>query len=181
MSRIVGEAPAELPCARCKKIKLVAEFPVRLARGKPSYWSYCTRCANDYARDFRAKDVEESRRKANAYYAENAVHKREMARQWRTTTGYSRKELLRRLYGLTLEEYQVLLSKQHGVCAICSEPPRGKRRFLAVDHDHETGAVRGLLCTTCNVGLGALRDSPVLVQAALTYLEQGSILAVAER
>ena len=173
MSRTVGEAPPELPCARCNKTKPVDEFPVRIARGKPRYWSYCIECQSGYARDFRAKNVTEFRRKANAYYQANAVHKRELARQWRSRTGHDRKQSLKSLYGLSLDEYQALLDAQGGVCAVCKNPPRGKRKFLAVDHDHDTGKIRGLLCITCNVGLGALRDSADLLRAALSYLERG--------
>ena len=181
MSRVVGEARDVLPCARCKQDKPTSAFAIVTARGKKRYHSYCAECRNEYARDFRAEDVGESRRKANAYYAANAVHKREVARQWRAATGYARKDLLRKLYGITLEQYQELLAAQDGVCAICRQPPRGKRKFLVVDHDHETGQIRGLLCVTCNIGLGALRDRTDLLQAALVYLEQARILVIAER
>ena len=171
MSRTVGEAPDELACSKCGEIKLTSEFPVITARRKKRYHSYCYDCQNRYARDFRARDIEASRARENAYYRENAEHKREVTRQWRAATGYDRKNSLKRLYGITLQEYQVLLDAQNGVCAVCGEPPQGKRKFLAVDHDHETGQIRGLLCTTCNVGLGALRDSLELLHAALAYLE----------
>jgi hypothetical protein len=52
-------------------------------------------------------------------------------------------------------------------------PPEGfnRRTFLCVDHDHKTGAIRGLLCNNCNASLGYLHDDPVQVRAALTYLE----------
>ena len=58
-----------------------------------------------------------------------------------------RKSHLKRKYGLTLEEYDAMLEAQGGVCAICGEP-RPEERTLHVDHDHETGAIRGLLCFT---------------------------------
>lgn len=184
MSRTVGEAPAELPCARCKQVKEISEFPIRIARGKSRYWSYCNECQNNYARDFRSKNVAESRRKANAYYQANAAHKQAIAREWRARTGRADRERawkLAKTYGISLDGYQALLVAQGGVCAICKRPPRGRRKYLAVDHDHETGKIRGLLCTTCNVGLGALSDSPDLLRAALVYLAKECILGVAER
>jgi hypothetical protein len=73
----------------------------------------------------------------------------------------NRKYRLKSDYGLTLEEFQTLLEKQNGCCTICEQPfpeqdPKredGYRR-IRVDHDHTTGAVRGLLCHSCNTGLG---------------------------
>lgn len=75
-----------------------------------------------------------------------------------------RNDHLRRKYGLTGDEYDALLDRQGGVCAICRQPERlmgrGRVRRLAVDHDHRTGKVRGLLCASCNTVLGQLRDDP---------------------
>lgn len=63
---------------------------------------------------------------------------------------------------------------QDGRCAICREEEtataRGRVRSLAVDHDHETGAVRGLLCSRCNTALGLFRDNPALLLEAIAYL-----------
>lgn len=75
-----------------------------------------------------------------------------------------RNDHLRRKYGLTGDEYDRLLAAQGGLCAICRQPERlmgrGRVRRLAVDHDHRTGRVRGLLCASCNTILGHLRDDP---------------------
>lgn len=77
-------------------------------------------------------------------------------------------------YGITIHEYDELLMKQNGVCAICGKPEThiqyGKFRPLSVDHDHATGKVRGLLCTGCNRGIGFLRDDPKLLNKAAEYL-----------
>jgi len=77
-----------------------------------------------------------------------------------------------KLYGLTHGQLLELLAAQHGVCAICSE--QMTEATLHVDHDHNTGAVRGLLCPKCNAALGFLSDSPARLRAALVYLEQRS-------
>lgn len=71
-------------------------------------------------------------------------------------------------YQITRAEYAALLAKQDGKCAICGICPEAKR--LSIDHDHETGAVRGLLCNNCNFAIGLLRDSPALVSRAALYL-----------
>lgn len=74
-----------------------------------------------------------------------------------------------RKYGLTVEQYQQLLKEQGGVCKICRLPPAARR--LAVDHDHDTKVIRGLLCVSCNRGLGMFRDNPNLLSEAKSYLE----------
>lgn len=80
---------------------------------------------------------------------------------------------LQKTYGITAREYDDLLAKQSGVCAICSQPERGKRnRYLAVDHCHRTGVVRGLLCTHCNRALGLFGDSQSVLANAISYVER---------
>jgi hypothetical protein len=73
------------------------------------------------------------------------------------------------MYGLSPEAWDALLAKQNGACAICKKDLRDDV-MTVVDHDHETGAVRGILCRTCNLGLGHLKDNPELLRAALAYL-----------
>lgn len=78
-----------------------------------------------------------------------------------------RRDRLREKFGITVEQYDRMLAAQDGACAICGKPPT--RIALAVDHCHETGVVRALLCTTCNTMLGAyewMRDrAPVYLAA----------------
>lgn len=81
---------------------------------------------------------------------------------------YKRLRHIKRSYGVTLEQYDQMCEQQGGVCAICgSVDPNGRR--LAVDHDHKTGKVRGLLCSRCNLGAGFIEDD-VFVSKALFYL-----------
>ena len=80
-----------------------------------------------------------------------------------------RRYRLKTQYNLTLEDYEAMHEAQGGGCAICGEA-EDTGRLLAVDHDHETGLVRGLLCTRCNTGLGLFRDNPDLLDAAREYL-----------
>lgn len=81
---------------------------------------------------------------------------------------------LKNKYGLTPETYQEILDSQNGGCAICraTTPGRSTSIRLAVDHDHDTGLVRGLLCDSCNVGLGRFKDDPMLLQSATLYLTE---------
>lgn len=84
--------------------------------------------------------------------------------------------LARRLrrYGLSAEQWQDMFEAQRGRCAICEQPPsgvEGRSALLEVDHCHETGEVRALLCQTCNTALGKFRDSPHLLRRAADYVE----------
>lgn len=75
-------------------------------------------------------------------------------------------------YGLTPEDHARMLEAQGYVCALCGKPPKGRQ--LAVDHDHSTGVVRGLLCSPCNTGLGKLGDSIEGLERALAYLRRSA-------
>ena len=71
---------------------------------------------------------------------------------------------------MTSEEYKDMIRQQEGKCAICRGKDKNKK--LAIDHCHETGVVRGLLCSNCNRGIGFLKDSVVVLNKAIKYLEK---------
>lgn len=81
---------------------------------------------------------------------------------------------LRKTRGISLAEHAELLDLQGGVCAICRRPETaargGRVRLIAVDHDHATGQVRGLLCNACNTALGLFGDDTEVMSAAIEYL-----------
>lgn len=77
----------------------------------------------------------------------------------------AKRKHLQRAYGLTPEAFSALLRGQNGTCAIC----RAGEDWV-VDHDHKTGAVRGVLCRQCNLGLGGFKDSPDSLLNAAKYL-----------
>jgi hypothetical protein len=103
--------------------------------------------------EYRARQLANSR----AWYAANRDQRNLIRRKW---------EL--KQYGLTPKAYWDLYSAQNGVCAICFKP----ERVLAVDHNHITQAVRGLLCGSCNRALGLFKDSSGLLRNACAYLER---------
>jgi hypothetical protein len=81
---------------------------------------------------------------------------------------------LKRLYGISEEDYNQMLANQSGCCAVChTSDPGTKRNFFCVDHDHVTKAIRGLLCVQCNKGIGNLKDNPIILREAALYLERG--------
>jgi hypothetical protein len=94
---------------------------------------------------------------------------------------YSRTYRLNRFFGLSLEDYDNLLSKQGGGCAVCGKTPEQEKKSLAVDHDHKTGEIFGLLCYRCNHGIiGKIRNPEIFAKAS-AYLEKGTGLFVPEQ
>jgi hypothetical protein len=88
-------------------------------------------------------------------------------RRSKELVGGERTYHLRRRYGITAAEADAMLEAQGGLCAICGAAPAAQ-----VDHDHDTGAVRALLCFNCNGGLGQFRDDPGVLRAAADYVEE---------
>lgn len=94
------------------------------------------------------------------------------------TQGVHRRWHYKTRYGITPEEYDTILKEQNNVCAICKNPETAKEhrtgnvRKLAIDHCHTTNKVRGLLCASCNQGLGKFKDSINLLENAIKYIKE---------
>jgi hypothetical protein len=78
-----------------------------------------------------------------------------------------KKSILKHTYGITLKEYEDILKKQNGKCAICKR----KEKILCVDHCHKTGKVRGLLCHLCNRSIGMMKDDISILENAIIYIK----------
>ena len=116
-------------------------------------------------RDYYLKHKKEAKLRSKQRYWENRVEELKQAR----------KKHLRKKYGITPEQYDVMFKQQNGVCAICGKPERVRKNTgvinrLSVDHDHKTGKVRGLLCHSCNVRVGVL-DNVKFIEKAKIYLK----------
>jgi hypothetical protein len=75
-----------------------------------------------------------------------------------------------------LSEAEKFYVMEHtGACEICGGPPTGRTKRLSIDHDHATGAFRGMLCGHCNTGLGMFKDNPVLLEKAISYLNRKTL------
>ncbi len=110
-----------------------------------------------------------------------AVYERERRHrvpQRKRTSEEHKNASLKKVFGITLDQYNEMLDRQCGVCAICGEKDKKishhtkKPMSLAVDHCHETSKIRGLLCSACNHGLGNFRDNVKLLGAAIAYLQK---------
>ena len=107
--------------------------------------------------------------------SEIKARRNEQQKLRRLQPGHKAKEQdwqLRRRYGITLAKYTSLLRAQGNRCAICDDAP-SKSSDWHVDHDHATGAVRGILCRHCNRALGAVRDNVETLRRAIAYLTGG--------
>lgn len=82
----------------------------------------------------------------------------------------TRQENLKSKFGISVEQYEAMLDRQGSRCAICEHIPDEDEKRLAVDHNHDTNEVRGLLCVRCNMGLGYFRDNYHHLISAATYL-----------
>lgn len=130
----------------------------RVAATPPGH-KYCPRCDEHLP-------VDQFGRRRSSNPASNGAYKAYCRPCERDAGDHYR---LQRVYGISLDDYAALFEAQDGRCAICGNRPR--KRKLAVDHDHKTGAVRGLLCSHCNHKLlGGARDSIDMLQSAIDYL-----------
>jgi hypothetical protein len=143
----------------------------------------CTKCLETKSEEFFRKDLRKKNNKrsnckqcelkADTRYKDNSEKEKQRVQTWRKTQGNDlkntyRKWALKKNYNLTLEEYNLKLQEQNGVCAICKTPPNKKQ--LAVDHCHKTGKIRKLLCANCNTALGLLYDDINIITSLRNYI-----------
>ena len=130
---------------------------------------------NAYMRSYNRKNVypgqlqaSEEKRKAHPEYAERVSTRSQL-----TTQEYNRHWKLKQQYGIGIFEYREIYKSQNGCCAICGDAKvdHGKHG-LVIDHCHNKGHIRGLLCAKCNTGLGQFRDDTGLLQKAIDYLNR---------
>ncbi len=137
-------------CPRCSELKSLDDFYNH--RNRPDgKGAICIECCKRYQ------------------YANRKEHSQTMQRYRDRNKSIEQNERLSRKYDITLYEYNELLKKQKGVCAICKQPPSDRR--LCVDHNHNTGVIRGLLCVECNNGLSKFKDDSEILKTATKYLE----------
>lgn len=129
----------------------------------------------------KREEFNRARRERYATDPEFRARYKELAKSWaKASPERKRQSRMRSNYGLEPGQYEEMLAAQNGGCAICGTAVTGVRekgrreRRLSVDHNHSTGAVRGLLCHHCNFGIGHFKDSPELLQKAMAYLINSS-------
>ncbi len=150
-------------CTCCKIPKPNKEFYKRKNTTRSRiYLTQCAKCTVIKTSEYNKKHKDEVKLKNSKYYKEK-----------KDTILRDRRYL--KVYGINLEEYNIMFEKQNGVCKICNNSEMfHKNKMLCVDHDHVTGKVRGLLCQGCNTGLGNLRDSIENLENAIKYLKENN-------
>lgn len=142
-------------CNKCEETKDLSSFHKRTSK-KDGLDCWCKVCVKAYSK--------------NAYATNEKLRLR------------SKEIAFRRKYKFSLQEYDNLAIKQNFRCKSCGEEEKSPNSYktgilpLAVDHDHLTGKVRGLLCSRCNKALGLLDDSPLKIEALLKYLQNNNAL-----
>lgn len=117
--------------------------------------------AREWQRTYRQEKKKENPELDKIYYYKNR----------KVVVKVQRKSVLKRFYGITPEQYEFMEQQQGGVCAICGNKNKNGN-ILCVDHDHENGKVRGLLCHNCNIAIGRFQDNKDFMRNAISYLER---------
>lgn len=134
----------------------------------------CSWCKSDFSRSNPRKIFCSDKCKHDMWISkpENKLAKYKRSLTWNTRRPDSiLKKRLKKYYNITVEQFENMYSSQNGVCKICKRIcPSGRR--LSVDHDHDTGKIRGLLCMKCNKGLGSFEDNVENMKIAIEYLKE---------
>jgi len=161
--------PRTLKCGRCHKRKKTDKFSPS-PRHRNGLFPWCRPCKATYQANYIDTVPKDMRvEKQRVWRAQRDADSEARAHFLRKTSAYS----LKRRYGITSHEIVELAAFQEKVCAICKAAPdvTKKRGGLHIDHDHATKKVRGLLCESCNQGLGFFKDSVFALRAAIAYLQ----------
>ncbi len=144
-------------CTKCEAEKIVAAFPKKGGQ--------CKACRNEYLKKWIKTDKgKEYRRKSRKKHKARIAAERKRYNDSPT----ARTKYLKYKYGVTHDDYEKKKKMQGNVCAICGREQGYKR--LAVDHNHATNQIRGLLCERCNLGLGSFKEDVESMAKAITYI-----------
>lgn len=148
-------------CEKCGGEKV----PICSKAGKPGSGYRCRPCWAAYMREFNKRPDQAAKARARG------------RRYYRANIDLWRDEQLRRMFGITKADYDAMHAAQGGGCAVCGSERGHRNSALAVDHCHDSGKVRGLLCSHCNQGLGHAKDDPERLRGMASYLERSRGIA----
>lgn len=144
-------------CPKCSEHKPLDQYH-RNRQNSNGYSSHCKMCNAEKQKNRKARDPEYVARKGREWRAKNPERARDL--------------ILRYHYGVEIGTYAKMLAEQEGKCAICGTDDPGLPRYTRfhVDHCHDSKKIRGLLCSNCNIGIGNLMHSEVILRSAIDYL-----------
>ncbi len=169
-------------CKVCGETKPLEDF-YQMAEMRDGHRNDCKACNLAAKAQRYGADPEPAKERVRQWQRENPDRVNEYRRRYNASTerkAANRRGHLKRKFGLTPEEYDEMLASQDGVCGICKRPPT-EGISLHVDHDHETGQIRGLCCFRCNNALGDFDDDPARLAAAMAYLDRHDPVVQEER
>lgn len=170
MARRMITANGKIKCSTCGVSKKLSEYiPKSQKRGSGP----CKPCWNEEKKARYHGDLERHRGYARQKRLRNPERSREINRKWfAAEPGRMREHNLRRNYGIGTLDYEKIFQKQKGKCFLCKVPHEETFKGLFVDHCHDSGKIRGLLCRKCNTGIGLLGDNAKSLRKVLKYLER---------
>jgi hypothetical protein len=156
-------------CKKCGARKPLDEFYAEKT-ARDGHRPECKACALEYRKAWYRRNRERSIATVRAWQQANP----DKVKAWRSKNRDRRNRQMREIhlrskFDLTPAQYDAMLERQGGGCAICGDPPPATSS-LHVDHDHGTGEIRALLCVRCNNGIGLFREQPRLLRRAATYV-----------
>ena len=156
-------------CKICKEYKNISNF-------QPKGYQ-CRECRNEKQRQYWASLPVEIRKSRQM---KSEAQKRYREKNLEKTKQVSREGHIRRKFGITINDYDSMLNSQNKVCAICKEKCNTGNN-LAVDHNHKTGRIRGLLCKNCNTSIGLLKENVEILENAIIYLSFYELVEESEK
>lgn len=151
----------EKVCNGCGKILPISEYGLRKQKnGKKISRSRCKECRANYSRDRLKAHPEKVKESSRRWAKKNP----DRVRMWAIRSRWKK-------LGYDPDYIEKLILEYDGVCQICGEDKK-----LALDHDHNTGNIRGFLCNNCNMGIGKFRDNTDLLKKAIDYLKSNNNL-----
>ena len=157
-------------CSKCNNIYPISSIHFFKNKSSDNFCNKCKNCCKKYNKERYQKNREKELERSRQKYQKNREKEIEKATH----------RHLKRVFGITIEEYNQMLDDQNKVCKICGgkeirKLKNGKITRLHVDHNHETGEIRGLLCNRCNIMLGQARDNSLILIKAVKYLRDNNV------